>query len=82
VLLSPPGDLHGLTPLDLRVIGLRAEGVTEVPALAEALGVDERTVAESARAILAALERPGLNAATMHALRIGLRIPPQLAPPN
>jgi hypothetical protein len=39
VLLGPPGDLHGLTLLDLRVLGLLVEGVTGVPALARSLRV-------------------------------------------
>jgi hypothetical protein len=81
VLLSAPGDLRGLTPLDLRVLGLLVEGVTRVPAVAAALGVDERTAADALRASLLALQAPNRTAATVHALRTGLRIPPQLATP-
>jgi hypothetical protein len=81
VLLSPPGDLRGLTVLDLRVLGLRVEGTTQVRALAAALGVDERRVAHALRATLTALETPNLTAATVRAVRTGLRIPPRLAPP-
>lgn len=37
VLLCPPGDLYGLTVLDLRVLGLLIEGVTDTPALGRVL---------------------------------------------
>jgi DNA-binding CsgD family transcriptional regulator len=79
VLLSAPGDLRGLTPLDLRVLGLLVEGVTRVPAIATALDVDERTAADALRASMLALQAPNRTAAAVHALRSGLRIPPQLA---
>jgi hypothetical protein len=79
VLLSPPGDLRGLHPLHLRVLGLLVGGATHVPAIAAALGIDEGTVADALRATLAALETSDLTAATVRALRTGLRIPPQLA---
>ena len=81
VLLSAPGDLRGLTPLDLRVLGLLVEGVTRVPAIAAALDADERTAADALRASLLALQSPNRTAATVHALRTGLRIPPPLATP-
>jgi hypothetical protein len=82
VLLSPHGDLHGLTPRDLRVLGQLAGGATGIPAIAAALDIGERTVADAIRATLVALEAPDLTAATVRALRIGLRIPPQLAAPS
>jgi roadblock/LC7 domain-containing protein len=82
VLLSPPGDLHGLTTLDLRVLGHLAAGVTRTLDIAAALQVGERTVADAIRATLLALGASDLTAATVHALRIGLRIPPQLAAPT
>ena len=47
VLLSPPGDLRGLTQQNLRVLGLLAEGVIQRPALAAGLGLDERAVADA-----------------------------------
>jgi hypothetical protein len=81
VLLSPPGDLHDLTPLDLRVLGQLAAGATRIPAIAAALAVDERTVADAIRASLVALGATDLTAGTVRALRIGLRIPPSLATP-
>ena len=81
MLLSPPGDLHDLTPLDLRVLGQLAAGATRIPAIAAALAVDERTVADAIRACLVALGATDLTAGTVRALRIGLRIPPSLATP-
>jgi hypothetical protein len=82
VLLSPPGALHGLTPLHLRVLGLLVEGATHLRPIAAALGVDERTAADALRTVLVALETPSLTAAAMHAIRTGLRIPPHLATPT
>jgi hypothetical protein len=62
VLLAPSGDLSGLTGLDLRVLGLLVEGVTDIPDLARALRAAEGTVAESLGrslyALRAATSRP------------------------
>jgi GAF domain-containing protein len=82
VLLSPPGDLRGLPPLGLRLLGLLVEGMTQVPAIAATLGVDERTVADAIRASLIALGTSDLTAATARSVRTGLRIPPRLATPT
>ena len=76
VLLCPPGDLHGLTVLDLRVLGLLVEGVTDIPALGLALHVDTAAVADTLGRSLAALRTSDLTAATVRALRSGMRIPP------
>jgi hypothetical protein len=76
VLLCPPGDLHGLTVLDLRVLGLLVEGVTDIPALAQALHVGTAAVADTLGRSLAALRTSDLTAATVRALRSGMRIPP------
>jgi DNA-binding CsgD family transcriptional regulator len=81
VLLSPPGDLRGLTPLDLRLLGLVAEGATDDAAIAAALGIAEDTVADALHASLAALGTADLTAATVRAVRLGLRVPPRLATP-
>jgi hypothetical protein len=78
VLLSRPGDLRGLSRLDLRLLGLLVQGTAHVPELAAALGVDERTVADALHASVVALETSDLTAATARAVRTGLRIPPQL----
>jgi hypothetical protein len=79
VLLCPPGDLHGLTLLDLRLLGLLVEGVAEVPALGRALGVGTKAVASSLERCLAALGTSDLTAAAVRAQRGGTRIPPRVA---
>jgi hypothetical protein len=76
VLLGPPGDLRGLTVLDLRVLGHLVEGVTGVPALAQSLHVATEAVADSLGRSLIALRTSDLTAATVRALRGGLRVPP------
>jgi hypothetical protein len=81
VLLSSPGDLRGLTPLDLRVLGHLAAGTTQVPAMAAALHVDPGSAAEALRRAQVALDAPGPTAAATRALRTGLRIPPALSGP-
>jgi hypothetical protein len=79
VLLTPPGDLLGLSVLDLRVLGLLVEGVTDVPALATSLNVAEQAVADSLDRSMAALRTNDLTAASVRALRSGMRIPARLA---
>jgi hypothetical protein len=81
VLLCPPGDLRGLTVLDLRGLGLLVEGVTDIPALAGALHVAGETVADSLGRSLTALRTSDITAATVRALRGGMRIPPALWTP-
>jgi hypothetical protein len=76
VLLCAPGDLHGLTVLDLRVLGLLVEGVTDIPALGLALHVGTAAVADTLGRSLATLRTSDLTAATVCALRSGMRIPP------
>ena len=81
VLLSSPGDLRGLSLLDLRVLGHLVAGTTHVPALAAALQVDPGTTIEALRRAQVVLDAPGLTAAATRALRTGLRIPPALSRP-
>jgi hypothetical protein len=81
VLLSSPGHLRGLAPLDLRVLGHLVAGTTQVPALAAALDLDPGTTTEALRRAQVALDAPGLTAAATRALRTGLRIPPVLSRP-
>jgi hypothetical protein len=76
VLLCPPGDLRGLTVLDLRVLGLLVEGVTDIPALAQSLHVTREAVDDSLRRSLVALQASDLTVAAVRALRGGVRIPP------
>jgi hypothetical protein len=81
VLLSSPGNLRGLTPLDLRLLGQLVAGTTDIPALAAALHVDPGTTIEALRRAQVLLDAPGLTAAATRALRTGLRIPPALSRP-
>ncbi|WP_029432270.1 hypothetical protein [Blastococcus sp. URHD0036] len=81
VLLSSPGDLRGLTCLDLRLLGHLVAGTTQVPALAAAVGVDPRTATVSLRRAQLALDVPGPAATATRAVRTGLRIPPALGGP-
>ena len=81
VLLSRPGDLRGLTSLDLRALGHLVAGTTHVTALAAALHVDPGTATEALRRTQVALAAPDLTAAATRALRTGLRIPPALGGP-
>ncbi|MGY1783672.1 hypothetical protein [Geodermatophilus sp. SYSU D00698] len=82
VLLSAPGDLRGLTVLDLRVLGLVVEGVPDIPALAQSLHVAADAVADSLERSLVALGTSDLTAATVRALRGGFRIPPGTTGPT
>jgi hypothetical protein len=81
VLLSSPGDLRGLSALDLRVLGHVVAGTTQVPALAAALQVSPRATTAALRRAQVSLDAPDLPAAATRALRTGLRIPPMLSRP-
>lgn len=81
VLLSPPGELHGLGVPDLRVLGLLAEGRTDVRALAQALNVGVEAVTRSLGRSMEALGTSDLTATAVRVLRGGLRIPPRLGTP-
>jgi hypothetical protein len=76
VLLSPPGDLGGLTSLCLRALGLVAEGVTNADAVAAATGAPKASVAEALAVARDALGASTITALAAQALRSGLRIPP------
>ncbi|CCH89192.1 protein of unknown function [Modestobacter italicus] len=78
VLLAPPGNLHGLTVLDLRVLGLLVEGVADIQSLGQALHLGAAIVADSLGRSLVALQTSDLTAAAVRALRSGMRIPPRL----
>jgi hypothetical protein len=82
LLLCPPGDLRGLTMLDLRVLGLLVEGVTEIPALTRALDVPGEAVADSFRRGLSALRTTDLTVGAVRALRGGVRVPSALKGPS
>ena len=74
VLLGLAGDLHGLTVLDLQVLGLLIDGLTDIPALRRALHVSGRAVTESVLRGMAALGTDDPTTATLRALRSGIRI--------
>ena len=76
VLLCPPGDVRGLTTLDLRVLGHLVEGITDVPALAAALAVPTQAVSHSLARSLAALGTTDLTVAAVRAVSGGIRLPP------
>ncbi|MFL5909803.1 MAG: LuxR C-terminal-related transcriptional regulator [Gaiellaceae bacterium] len=79
VLVSPPGDLHGLTPRELQVLGLLVEGWSN-PRIAARLVISDHTVITHVEHILAKLAVPTRIAAAAVALRLGLYVPRLLAP--
>jgi len=74
VLLSPAGDLRGLTPRELEVLGLVIEGYANQE-IARALVVASRTVAAHLEHILVKLEAPSRTLAAVRAERAGLYVP-------
>src|SRR3954468_15690537 len=71
VLLSSPGNLRGLTPLDLRVLGQLVAGTTQAPARAAALPGDPSATPEALPRAQVALDAPDRTAAATRALRTG-----------
>jgi DNA-binding CsgD family transcriptional regulator len=76
VLVSPPGDLRGLTPRELEVLGLVIEGLSNFE-IARALVVAQRTAAAHVEHILAKLSAPTRTLAAVRAERYGLYVPRQ-----
>ena len=74
VLLSPAGDLRGLTPRELEVLGLVIEGYANQE-IARALVVAPRTVAAHLEHILVKLKAPSRTLAAVRAERAGLYVP-------
>lgn len=74
VLLSPSGDLHGLTPRELEVLGLVIAGDANQE-IARALVVAPRTIATHLEHILVKLEAPSRTLAAVRAERAGLYVP-------
>ena len=74
VLVSPAGDLHGLTPRELEVLGLLVDGCTNSE-VASALVVAQRTVAAHMEHILVKLSAPTRTLAAVRAEREGLYVP-------
>ncbi|WP_157756582.1 LuxR C-terminal-related transcriptional regulator [Plantactinospora sp. KBS50] len=77
VLVSPSGELHGLTRRELEILGLLTEGRTNAQ-IARSAYIAERTVATHLEHILAKLRASSRTLAAVRALRLGLYIPPQL----
>lgn len=74
VLVSAPGDLRGLTPRELEVLGLLVEGASNA-AIARALVVAPRTVAAHLEHILVKLAAPSRTLAAVRAEQAGLFVP-------
>jgi DNA-binding CsgD family transcriptional regulator len=75
-IVSHPGDLHGLTPRELEVLGLIVEGCSNRQ-IAGTLVVSERTVAAHVEHVLAKLRAPTRTHAAVRAERAGLYVPPR-----
>jgi DNA-binding CsgD family transcriptional regulator len=77
ILISPSGDLHGLTRRELEVLGLLIDGWANHH-IATALFITERTVAAHLEHIRAKLHAPTRTVAAVRSLRLGLYVPHQL----
>jgi DNA-binding NarL/FixJ family response regulator len=71
VLVSPAGDLHGLSHRELQVLGLLVTGASD-ERIAAALGITARTVELHVDHVRAKLAAPSRTAAAARALRLGL----------
>jgi DNA-binding CsgD family transcriptional regulator len=74
VLLSPHGDMRGLTLRELEILGMLVEGWPN-DRIAGALFVTRRTVNAHLEHIRAKLDAPTRTLAAVHALRFGLYVP-------
>jgi DNA-binding CsgD family transcriptional regulator len=82
VLVSAPGDLRGLTPRELEVLGLLIDGSSNA-AISRALVIAPRTVAAHLEHIMAKLSAQSRTLAAVRAEREGLYVPQQGgAPPQ
>ena len=79
VVLSPPGDLAGLTRRELEVLGLLVEGRANAD-VARLLGVTPRTVATHVEHLLVKLDADTRTVAAVRAQRRGLYVPRGLLP--
>jgi AraC-like DNA-binding protein/DNA-binding CsgD family transcriptional regulator len=77
VVLSPPGDLHGLTGRELEILGLLIEGWSN-RRIAAALDISEYTMAVHLEHILLKVEAPTRTLAMLRAARWGLYVPRSL----
>jgi DNA-binding CsgD family transcriptional regulator len=74
VLVSPPGELHGLTPRELEILGLLVEGRSNAQ-IATELVVAQRTVAAHVEHVLVKLAASSRTLAAVRAERAGLYVP-------
>jgi DNA-binding CsgD family transcriptional regulator len=77
VLVSPAGDLQGLSDRELQVLGLLVTGASN-QRIAGALGITARTVEVHVDHVRAKLSAPSRTAAAARALRLGLLVPSSL----
>jgi len=81
VIVSPPGDLHGLTRRELEVLGLVIDGATNRQ-IASTLFITQRTVAAHLEHIRSKLDAPTRTAAAVRSLDHALYVPSQLVGPH
>lgn len=74
ILVSPAGDLHGLTRRELEIVGLLIDGWSN-QRIAVAMSIAERTVATHLEHILVKLGAATRALAAVRALRYGLYVP-------
>ena len=79
VALSPGGDLRGLTPRELEVLGRLIDGAL-THEIARRLSITDRTVNAHLEHIRAKLDAPTSMVAAVRSLQQALFVPPQLAP--
>jgi DNA-binding CsgD family transcriptional regulator len=77
IMISPPGDLHGLTRRELEVLGLLIDGYAN-HRIASILYITERTVAAHLEHIRAKLDAPTRTAAAVRSLHQVLYVPHEL----
>ncbi|MET0763477.1 MAG: LuxR C-terminal-related transcriptional regulator [Blastococcus sp.] len=77
VLVSPAGELHGLSRRELQVLGLLVTGASN-ERIAEGLGIAARTVEVHLDHVRAKLGAPSRTTAAARALRLGLFVPSSL----
>jgi DNA-binding CsgD family transcriptional regulator len=78
ILISPSGDLRGLTRRELEVLGFIIDGQAN-QYIAHALFITERTVAAHLEHIRAKLDAPTRTVAAVRSLHLALYVPHQLA---
>jgi DNA-binding CsgD family transcriptional regulator len=78
IMISPPGDLRGLTRRELEVLGFIIDGQAN-QYVAHALFITERTVAAHMEHIRAKLDAPTRTVAAVRSLHLALYVPHQLA---